>query len=486
MNQNLRTRHAIGLALGLAFAALCNLAWGANWTRFHGSDGSGVGVETGPLPTKWSETENLKWKVKLPGPGSSSPIVIGKRVIVTCWTGYGADPNNEGDEQDLRRHVLCYDRDSGKLIWDKEVKPVLPEDSYSGNFTQHGYASHTPVSDGERVFVFFGKTGVLAFDLDGNKLWQTSVGTGSGMMRWGTASSPILYKNLVIVPACAESTSLVALDKMTGKQVWRYKNEGFGGTWGTPVLVDCGKGRTDVVIAVPYKIWGFNPEDGKLRWWCDGLDSRSVTTSLIAHDGIVYILDTEPQGRGNSNIAVRAGGEGDVTKTHIVWQSQDRVRISTPVLTDNRIYFVSNKAANCLDAVSGKVIYKTSLTGGPVAAEPAFGGPRSGGGGPGGPGGGRGGPGGGRGGRGGLGGGRGGMGGQEYSSPVCGDGKIYFQTRTGSTYVYAVGPEFKLLSQNSFAPGGGDFSSTPALSDGQLFIRSSKFLYCVAQGAKAN
>ena len=131
-------------------------------------------------------------------------------------------------------------------------------------FTQHGYTSHTPVSDGQRVYVFFGKTGVLAFDLDGKKLWQTSVGTGSGPHGWGTASSPILYKNLVIVTASAESKSLVALNKETGKEVWRRKDAGFSGTWGTPILVDCGKGRTDLVIAVPFKIWGFNPDDGKL------------------------------------------------------------------------------------------------------------------------------------------------------------------------------------------------------------------------------
>jgi outer membrane protein assembly factor BamB len=486
MKRYLLSRQALGLSLGLAIVAFCNSVSAADWSRFHGPDATGVSPDKAPLPVKWSETENLKWKVKLPGPGSSSPIVIGNRVIVTCWSGYGADPNNEGDEADLRRHVLCYERDSGKLLWDKEVKPVLPEDPYSGQFTQHGYASHTPVSDGERIYVFFGKTGALAFDLEGNKLWQTGVGTGSGMMGWGTASSPVLYKDLVIVPAFAESTALVALNKMTGKKVWKHEDRGFAGTWGTPVLVDCGQGRTDLAIAVPHKICGLNPDDGKLRWWCDGLESRSVTSSLVAHDGVVYILDTEPQGGGN--IAVRAGGEGDVSKTNIVWQSSDRLRISTPVLEDKRIYFVSNKAACCLDASSGKAIYKTSLTGGPLPAQQA-GGPRGGGGygkgggkGPGGgfgggPGGGfGGGPGGPRGG-----GGRGGMGGQDYSSPVFGDGKIYFMTRAGNAFVYQAGPDFKLLAQNKFASGSGDFSATPAISDGQLFIRSSKFLYCVAQ-----
>ena len=223
----------LGVALGLVVVALgTNAALASDWNRFRGPDGSGISPDTRPLPLKWSETENLKWKCKLPGPGSSSPIVVGQRLFVTCWTGYGADRDNVGDPKDLRRHLICLDRDTGKVLWDKSIDPVLPEDPYSGNFTQHGYASHTPVSDGERVYVFFGKTGVLAFDLEGKQLWQTSVGTGSGPNGWGTASSPILYKNLVIVTAAAESKALVALNKETGKEVWRFQDPGVSSIWG--------------------------------------------------------------------------------------------------------------------------------------------------------------------------------------------------------------------------------------------------------------
>ena len=484
MTRNLLPRKLLGLSLGLTIILLANLARASDWPRFHGAGGRGVSTDTQPLPIAWSETENLTWKARLPGPGSSSPIVIGQRVVVTCWSGYAADPDQEGEQADLRRHVICFNRQTGKILWDQAVKPVLPDDPYSGQFTQHGYASHTPVSDGKRIYVFFGKTGVLAFDLEGNRLWQTSVGTGSGKNGWGTASSPIHYKNLVIVPAFAESQSLVALNEDDGKEVWRYKAGSVTGTWGTPVLVDCGQGRTDLVIAVPYEILGFDPETGKLRWHCEGLDSDSICTSAIAEGGIVYVLETGP--RGGGNVAVRAGGEGDVSLSNVLWRSTPRTRISTPVLDDQRIYFVAARAAYCLDASTGKTIYRTSLTGAPLAAEPAPGGPRPGFGGPGDPGGGRPGGGIGKGGPGKAGGGRGGMGGQEYSSPVLGDGKIYFMTRTGEGFVYAAGPEFKLLAQNHFAAGSGDFSSTAAISDGQLFIRSSKFLYCVAKPAKAD
>ena len=277
----------LGVFLSLTILAVCSdPAAASDWMQFHGPGGAGISRDTQPLPIKWSDTENLKWKYKLPGLGSSSPIVVGKRVFVTCWTGYAMDPDNVGDQKNLRRHLLCLDRDTGKVLWDASIEPVLPEDTYSGNFTQHGYASHTPVSDGQRVYVYFGKTGALAFDLAGKKLWQTSAGTELGPYHWGTASSPILHKNLLIVTATAESKSLVALDKETGKEVWRRSDKSFYATWGTPTLVDCGNGRTDLVLAVPMKIWGFNPDDGTPRWQCEGIcpgslcSTRSLTTAL--------------------------------------------------------------------------------------------------------------------------------------------------------------------------------------------------------------
>lgn len=501
MNATRFIRCACGLVLAVLAVAWCAAVSASDWPRFHGVNGSGVSADKQSPPEKWSDTDNMMWKVALPGPGSSSPIVVGDRVYVTCWSGYAASPNNEGDQQDLRRHLLCLNRKTGDVVWDTSVEPVLPEDDYSGNFTQHGYASHTPVSDGKRIYVFFGKTGALAFSLDGKKLWQTSVGTGSGAHNWGTASSPILYKDLLIVPALAESESLVGLDKKTGEKVWTFHDRSLSATWGTPVLADCGQGRTDLVIAVPYKIWGLDPQTGKPRWHCEGLGSDSICTSAFVNGGIVYVFETGP--RGGGTMAVKAGGEGDVTNTAILWRGTARSRIETPVIDDNRIYWATGKTADCVDAATGKSIYHVSITGGPAPAEPArgggrpggpggpggFGGPGPGGfggpGGPGGPSGGRGGPGGGRGGPGGRGsGGRGGgMGGQDYSSPVLADGKIYYVARSGNGYVYAIGPDYKLLSQNKLA-GGGDFSATPAISDGQIFIRSSKYLYCIAERTK--
>lgn len=157
-------------------------------------------------------------------------------MFLTCWTGYAAGgESGEGDLENLKRHLLCIDRLSGKILWNRAVKAELPEDNYGGMFAQHGYASHTPVSDGTRVFAFFGKSGVHAFAMDGTPLWSADVGDGLDRRRWGSSSSPILYKNLVIVTASPESQSMIALDRDTGKEVWKSEADGYSGTWGSPV-----------------------------------------------------------------------------------------------------------------------------------------------------------------------------------------------------------------------------------------------------------
>ncbi|HEX6985436.1 MAG TPA: PQQ-binding-like beta-propeller repeat protein, partial [Planctomycetaceae bacterium] len=201
-----------------AFAAAASSllpAVAADWPRFRGPNGSAVSADT-DLPVTWSDAENVAWKAALPGPGASSPVVSNGRVFVTCYSGYGVDRSNPGDPKDLQRHLVCLDPRDGRVLWDRTVPAVQPEDRYEGMLTEHGYASATPAADGERVYVFFGKSGVLAFDFDGNRLWQTSVGTGSAMMGWGSGTSLLLYKDLVIVNANAESESIVALDKATG------------------------------------------------------------------------------------------------------------------------------------------------------------------------------------------------------------------------------------------------------------------------------
>ena len=194
---------------------LCSLSLSANaedWMRFRGPKGTGVATDDAKTPTKFDDDENIVWKIDLPGAGASAPIIVGDKIILTAYSGYGQSRKKVGKMDKLKRHVLCYSKTDGEKLWQKDYDPHLPEDPYSGmGVPEHGYASSTPASDGKHVYVFFGKSGVYALDLDGNELWHTDVGTGSGKMKWGSASSPVLAGDVIIVNATDESKSIVGL-----------------------------------------------------------------------------------------------------------------------------------------------------------------------------------------------------------------------------------------------------------------------------------
>lgn len=419
------------------------------WMRFRGPNGSGVAHDAN-IPTQWSDDEHLAWKAELPGPGSSSPIIVGDLVLVTCYTGYGVDGGRSGRVADLKRHLIAFDVATGVKQWQATVDGPADEVPYSRMLGEHGYASSTPVSDGQRIFVFFGKAGVLAYDLAGHELWQRDVGHESGPQEWGSGASPILHDNLVIVNASEESSALIALNQETGKEVWRAEAEGLGGTWGTPILATTGD-RTDVVIGVPSEFWGLNPNTGKLRWHCDALQDNTYCSSLVTDGDRVYGIE----GRSGQAIAVKLGGEKDVTNTNIVWKARGQNRISTPVVYEGKLYSVSRGIAFCLDAETGQQIYQKRLAG--RGDEPAS--DR-----------------GGRFGRGGF----GGAGGQDYSSPIIVNGHIYFTQRSGVTHVWKTGSEFQPVARNRFESDESRFHGTPAAAHGKLWLRSDECLYCLA------
>ena len=427
---------------------LNSLVSASDWSRFRGPNGSGISSDTASTPVEWSPDRNVLWKTPLPGAGVSSPIVVGDRLFVTCYSGYGA---NFGKIEDLKRHLVCVDRSSGKILWDKSVDAVLPEDSYSGmGIPSHGYASHTPVSDGKHIYVFFGKSGVLAYDLEGKQRWHQSVGTESDRRRWGSASSPILHEDNVIVVASAESEAIIALNAETGDEVWRQEAAGLANVWGTPLIVKIDDERTDLVLGVPYEIWGFNPDSGKLRWYSEISAGDQYSSSLVAVQDVVYSIE----GRGGGSAAVRAGGKGDVTKSHTVWSGSDSSRFGTPVVYQGRLYFFASGVATCNDAKTGKKVFQGRLEGGSSSG----GGGRS------------------RFGRGG--------GGSDYSSPVVADGKIYYVQSSGSCFVLKAGDKFEQLAVNSVTTDRESFGATPALSNGEIFLRSDKHLYCVSETAQ--
>ena len=389
-----------------------------DWTQFRGPGGLGVSDET-ELPLKWSETENLAWRAELPGYGSSSPITLGDRVYLTCYSGYGTGGDSQSME-DLRLHVVCVNRSDGSIAWDEKVKPKLPE---SERVRDHGYAAPTPTTDGESLYVFFGKTGVFKFDLHGNQIWQADV--GSKTHGWGCGTSPVLFENLVIVNASVESRSLVAIDKASGDHVWRA--DGMRKSWNTPHLVQLANGEHELIVSVEGSILGFDPKTGAELWRCDGIPDY-VCPSVISQQGIVYAIG----GRRSRAIAVRAGGRGDVTDSHKLWEAQAGANVSSPVIHDGHMYWVSdrNKVAYCVRLNDGAIIYSERFRG------------------------------------------------QPYASAALGDGKIYIVTRYDGIYVLAATPEFTQLAHNEFADRS-TFNASPVISNGQIFLRSDRFLYCV-------
>ncbi len=427
------------------------VGWAADWLRFRGPNGSGIAADGKRPPLEWGAEKNVKWKAALPGPGSSSPIVVGDRVFVTCWSGYAVEGRAEGEMTELKRHLVCLDRGTGAQLWERAVPARLPEDRYEGMFTQNGYASHTPVSDGARVYAFFGKSGVHAFDLEGKALWQAEVGEGLERRGWGSASSPILHGEVLIVPALVEGLALLGFDKVSGERRWESAADGFASTWGTPALA-AAEGRTDLVISVPGEVWGFNPESGKLRWFCPGLPSDSVCNSVLVDGEVVYTMSE----RGGGSLAVRAGGQGDVGTGRTLWTGPNGPRIPTPVLWEGRLHWVSGSIAACRDAATGEDVYTERLptVSGAAAASSTGGGSY---------------------------GRRGGMSGQDYASPVAAGGYLYHVSRRGEVLVVKLGEKFELAGRNRIEGDTSDHSATPAICDGELFLRSARTVYCIAE-----
>lgn len=396
-----------------------------DWPQFRGASGQGVSTARG-LPTRWSEQENVVWKTALPGAGTSSPIIIGTRVFLTCYSGYAVPGRGRGSMDDLKLHLVCMDHDDGKIAWTVDIAPKLPEQPTIRD--EHGYASSTPASDGERVYVFFGKTGVIAFDLNGKEQWRADV--GSKLHGWGSGNSPVLHGDLLFINASVESDSLYALDKKTGKEVWRAR--GIRESWNSPILVRVGGGKTELVVAIMGKILGFDPATGELLWSCATDIGWYMVPSLVAHDGVVYAIG----GRTGGALAVRSGGRGDVTATHRVWTGKKGSNVSSPIVHDGHLYWMHENLgiAYCADVKTGQIVYEERIAGAD----------------------------------------------QVYASPVLADNKLFYLTRSGRSLVVAAKPQFELLANNRLGERT-TFNASPAVAGGRLFIRSDKALYCLGK-----
>lgn len=401
-----------------------SVAMTSQWPHFRGP--SAMGMSDQKLPTEWSGDQNIKWKIDLPGAGASSPIVAKDRIYLTCYSGYFVPGQEGGSLDDLKRHLLAINPKDGAILWDKPLPAKLPEEA---KIRDHGYAASTPAADDKHVYVFYGKTGVFAFDHTGKQVWQADVGeTTSG---WGSAASPVLYKDLVIINASVESESVVALDRATGKEKWRQT--GIKESWNTPVVIKAKSGREELIVPIGGKVLAFDPATGNPLWSCNTDIGWYMVPSIVAHDGIVYCLGGRS---GITALAVRAGGSGDVTAENRLWTSQKGSNVSSPVFHDGHLYWMNDSQgiAYCAVAETGKIVYEKRL-------ERAD---------------------------------------QIYSSPLLANGNIYYVTRWGRTFVLAAKPSFEQVAVNDLRDGS-IFDGSPAVLGNQLLVRSNKALYCIGK-----
>ena len=257
--------------------------------------------------------------------------------------------------------------------------------------------------------------------------------TGGGTRGWGSSNSPVLHENLVIINASVESQRLVALDKQTGKEVWTMT--GIRGSWNTPLLVPVSDDATELVVSLPQKVVGVDPATGKQLWQCEGIpDGGYVCPSAVANDGVVYVIG----GRRNTALAIKLGGRGDVTDSHLLWKTSRGSNVSSPVVVGGHLFWVheSRGTAYCLDTSNGEIVYEQRLA------------PRPG---------------------------------LIYSSVLAADGKLYCTSQHGGTYVLSAGPKFELLSHNTFADDDSRTNACPVAHNGQLLLRTDGFLYCLGK-----
>ena len=389
------------------------------------------------MPTQWSEDKNIKWRCKLPGPGSSSPVIYRNKIFITSFSGVST---GDQDPSKLVRHIVCVDKEKGTIIWKDTVKATQPEDPYSGFLVEHGYASNTPLIDSGKLFVYLGKSGIHCYRLDGKKLWKKSLGTGSTRRKWGSAASPIIYRNTLIVSAAEESLTLYGLNPENGDQKWKSQADSLEMAYATPVLMNLSPERDDLILPVPGELWGMNPETGKLRWFTETNITGNVSPSPVLGNGTVYIFGGYPSLRRS---AIKVDGKkGELKEEATIWEDNQSSYVPTPVYVNNRLYWASDTGyACCVDAKSGDMLFRERLDAR----------------------------------------GKGSRGKPFYAGAILAGDKIYAVSRWGGTFVFNADEEFKLISHNKISSDDSQFHGTPALSNGEIFLRSDKYLYCISE-----
>ena len=405
------------LALFAATAGTLPLRAEQNWARFGGPEGSGRSAET-TLPVKW-DAGSVRWKTTLKGAGQSSVVNWGNRLFLTSASPDGG-----------KRWVHCLDRETGKLLWEREVTVASPEIIHKMNT----YATPTCATDGERVIAFFGPGGIHSFDLEGEPQWSRELGRFPGP--WGVAASPIIDGSLVFQNCDAEGPcSLVALSNATGEPVWTAKRaETERGGWSTPIVIEAA-GRRELVLSGQFGVNAYDPATGRELWSCQAFAGRGEPVPVHAH-GLLYVVS----GLAGNTYVVRPGGSGDVTATHRVWDAPrvgGRDQPAPAVVGDFVLIASMSGILTTYDAKTGRIHF-TERLGSALAA-----------------------------------------------SPLVAHGLVYFQMENGEVIVIKPGRTLEIVARNSIgAPRSEIFRAALSPIQGQLFTRSRTVVYCIAAAGR--
>lgn len=437
---------AIAIATGLSLNCLPSSAAGeeGNWPQWRGPDGLGISTEKN-LPIEWTATRNVKWKTAINGRGNSSPIIWGRRIFLTSsiqgpliegaeavkHVRNGQDyihPDSVGAEYQHSLNVLCIDRDTGKVLWERTA---YSGQVYDNRHRKNTYASSTPVADGERVYAFFEAEGLYAYDFDGKRVWKASLGR-IAKMGLGNGVSPILFEDLVIVQCDQEDggpsagSFIAALDKKTGKEVWRASRT-HRKTWATPLLIKRA-GRSELIASGAETVIAYDPRTGKELWKLDGVKGHAIP-SAVAGDGMLFVAAGYPTKRTlGINLAPAAGGDPT-----LAWQfDKGTAYVVSPILYDGLLYILNDQGVmTCFDGRTGEIKY----SGGRVPIPAAF-----------------------------------------TASPVAFDGKLLLTSEDGESFIIRAGDKHEVLATNTV---GEPVLASPAIAAGKIFIRGDKHLFCI-------
>jgi outer membrane protein assembly factor BamB len=404
-----------------------------NWPQWRGPRATGVAPHANP-PVEWSETRNISWKVEIPGRGSSSPVVWGDQVFLTTAVPAGTtgskshEPRGGVSPREPHRFVvIAIDRATGGVRWQRVAREEVPhEATHQDNGT---WASSSAVTDGQHLIASFESRGIYAYDLKGNPVWQVDIGDKKMRNAFGEGSTPALYGNYLLIVWDHQGESFIAaLDKRTGKELWRQKRDEID-TWATPIVVDHA-GRGQVIVSGMNRLRSYDLETGRLLWHTAGVTMNPIP-SPVAADGMVFVTSGF---RGNSLKAIRlAGASDDITGTRaVVWSlDRDTPYVPSPLLYDGILYILksNNGLLTALDAKTGTPYYQVQR----LEKAPNV-----------------------------------------FASPVGAAGRIYVTGRDGTTVVVRHGRAFEVIAENTLDDG---FDASPALVDNEIFLRSYTSLY---------